>query len=309
MRILITGGAGYIGSILTPTLLQNHQVTVLDNFYYNQHSLLECCYNKNLTIIDNDVRNENIIKDLVRNNDIIIPLAAVVGAEACDKDATAARTINYKAIKLILKYKSQSQWILYPNTNSGYGVGEDSIFCTEETPLKPISLYGKIKTMSEEIVMENENSITFRLATVFGASPRMRIDLMVNDFTYRAIFDKYIVLFEPHFKRNFVHVRDVANAFLYSINNFDKMKNQVYNLGLSNANLNKIELTEKIKEYVPDFNVFLSEFNKDTDKRNYIVSNEKIESTGFIFKNSLDDGIQELIKGYKIIKNNMFTNL
>lgn len=308
--VLITGGAGYIGSTLTPLLLsKGYKVTVVDNFYFNQNSLLSSCSNPNFEVYDADARDENLIKNLVAKHDILIPLAAVVGAPACDKDKEGATSLNFESIKLINKLRSKDQKILYPNTNSGYGIGTDGQFCTEETPLNPISLYGKTKVDAEMLLLDSGNALTFRLATVFGIAPRMRIDLLVNDFTWRAFNDKFVVLFEGHFKRNFIHVKDVAKAFMHGIENYEKMKDNAYNVGLSSANLSKIELCEIIKKYVPDFVVMQAEYAKDKDQRNYIVSNEKIEKTGYRPDVDLDMGIQELLKGYKMLKNNNFTNL
>jgi len=312
MKILVTGGAGYIGSVLVPLLLaKGHNITVVDNLLYKQTSLLEQCYKPNFEFIYGDVRDKDLMKKLVPKFDVLIPLAAIVGAPACDKDPQHAIAVNQKAVVELNNLRSNNQMILYPNTNSGYGIGQDNVYCTEETPLKPISLYGRTKVHSEKILLESGNAITFRFATVFGLSPRMRLDLMVNDFTYRALHDKFIVLFEENFKRNFIHIRDVANVFLFAIENFEKMKNHPYNVGLSSANLSKFELCEKIREYIPEFVIYTSQLSKDPDKRNYIVSNEKIENTGWYTNYTLDDGIKELIKGYKIIQssNHMFTNL
>ena len=310
-KILITGGAGYIGSTLVPKLLQEgYEVTVVDNFYFNHYySLLACCKHKNFDVVEGDARDEGLIKKLISKQDIIIPLAALVGAPACEKDKTGAITTNYGQIKYINEIRSKQQRVLYPNSNSGYGIGQPGIHCTEESPLNPISLYGKTKVDAEKLLLESDNVITFRLATVFGISPRMRLDLLVNDFTFRAINDRFIVLFEAHFKRNYIHVADVSKAFLHAIKNFDSMKNNAYNVGLSTANLSKFELCQKIKDYLPDFTVETNEFSKDPDQRNYIVSNEKIEKTGYKPDMDLDSGIKELIKGCKMIKNNYFTNL
>lgn len=310
-KILVTGGAGYIGSTLVPRLLEKgYKVTVIDNFYFNNYlSLLACCRNENFDVVEGDVRNEDLMKKLIREHDIIIPLAAIVGAPACEKDKIGAVTINYGQIKFINENRSPGQRILYPNSNSGYGIGKDGIHCTEESPLNPISLYGKTKVDAEKNLLDSDNVITFRLATVFGISPRMRLDLLVNDFTYRAINDRFIVLFEAHFTRNYIHVADVAKAFMHAIDHFDSMKNNAYNVGLSSANLSKFELCQTIKKYLPDFTIETNEFSKDPDQRNYIVSNEKIESTGYHPDIDLDHGIKELIKGCKMIKNNSFTNL
>ncbi len=310
MKILVTGGAGYVGSILVSELLKkNHEVIVVDNFIYNQTSLLDCCYNKNLTIIRGDVRNRNIISKHLRNVDAIFPLACMTGAPLCEKDTVAAKTVNFDAVKMILELRSKDQVIIFPTTNSGYGIGQKGIYCTEETPLKPISLYGRLKVEIEKVLLDAGNCITLRLATVFGISPRMRLDLLVNDFTYRAVTDHCLVLFESHFKRNYIHVRDVAKAFIHCLDNFDKMKDEPYNVGLSNANLSKWELCEEIKKQIPNFYFTEAKIGEDPDKRDYIVNNEKIESTGFNPDYSLQQGIAELIKGYQVIKINQFSNI
>ncbi|OGS44937.1 MAG: hypothetical protein A2539_04475 [Elusimicrobia bacterium RIFOXYD2_FULL_34_15] len=310
LKILVTGGAGYIGSVLVPKLLQNgFEVAVVDNFTYSQNSLADCCYNDNFSVIRGDVRDENLMKSLLESPDIIIPLAALVGAPLCDNDRIGAKTINTDAVKFIADNTSKNQRIIIPTTNSGYGIGQKDKFCTEKTPLNPISLYGTTKMEAEKSVLDRGNSISFRLATVFGMSPRMRLDLMVNDFVYRAVNDRFIVLFEGHFKRNFIHIRDVVRAFEHAIKNFEKMKNEPYNVGLSEANLSKLELCEKIKKYIPDFVYLEAPVGEDKDKRDYIVSNEKIEKTGFKPEFSLDIGIKELIKGYKIIKNTKYGNV
>ena len=310
MKVLVTGGAGYIGSILVPTLLgEGHSVTVIDNFLYNQTSLAECCSNDGFQVIKGDARDEDTIKRAMHNADIIIPLAAIVGAPASNLDKVAARSLNYDAVALVNRLRSKNQIVLYPTTNSGYGVGQEGVYCTEETPLNPLSLYAKTKAEAEKLLLDSGNCITFRLATVFGMSPRMRLDLLVNDFTYRAYTDRFIVLFEAHFKRNYIHVRDVARAFIHGLRNYERMKNNVYNVGLSSANLSKHELCQKIKEYIPDFHFSVAEMGKDPDQRNYIVSNEKIERTGYMPQHSLDMGIKELVKGFNILRNNKFTNL
>ncbi|MEK7624459.1 MAG: NAD(P)-dependent oxidoreductase [Patescibacteria group bacterium] len=311
LKILITGGAGYIGSVLVPELLkQGHEVTVIDNFMYNQPSLLDSCHYKTLKIARGDVRNEKLMAQHIKEKDFIIPLACLVGAPLCDRDPIAARNINLEAIKTILRLREPHQKIIFPNTNSGYGrQQEGTSFCDENTPLEPISLYGQLKVEAEKAILESGNGITLRLATVFGISPRMRLDLLVNDFVYRALNDRFIVLFESHFKRNYIHVRDVVSAFIHCMNNFELLKNQPYNVGLSDANLSKLELCQEIKKQLPDFVFIESSIGEDPDKRDYIVSNEKIEKTGFKTQVSLQEGIAELIKGYQVIKRNQFANI
>lgn len=309
-NILVTGGAGYLGSILVPELLRaGHKVTVLDNFMFGQNSLLEYCAYENFEVIRGDAREEDILKPLMKNADYIIPLAALVGAPLCGRDKIGTLTTNRDAIVTMVRLASKEQGIIYPCTNSGYGVGQKGIYCTEETPLKPISFYGIAKVEAEKALLDRGNSISLRLATVFGMSPRMRIDLLVNDFTYRAVKDRFVVVFEGHFKRNYIHIRDVARAFIHAINNFDRMKNEPYNVGLSDANLSKLELCAKIKEQVPDFVYLEAPIGEDPDKRDYIVSNEKVEKTGFKPMYSLDMGIKELTKGYTIITNSKYSNV
>jgi len=308
-KILVTGGAGYIGSVLTPMLLNvGHEVMVLDNFMYGQTSLLDCCHNPLLRLVRGDVRNEDLLGSLIRQSDVIIHLACIVGAPACDKDPATAKTVNLDSARTILKHRT-NQPILFPNTNSGYGIGQEGIFCTEETPLRPVSLYGRLKVEAEQEILSRGNSIALRLATVFGISPRMRLDLLVNDFVYRAINDRFVVLFESHFKRNYIHIRDVARAFMHCIANFEAMSGRAYNVGLSDTNLSKLELCQEIKKQIPGFYFHEAPIGEDSDKRNYIVSNEKIEKAGFLPNVSLQEGISELIKGYQIIKQNKFLNI
>jgi len=310
MKILVTGGAGYIGSVLVPALLQKkYQVTVLDNFMYNQTPLLGCCHDKNLSIVRGDARDKRLVQTLIKGVDAIFPLACLTGAPLCAKDPLAAESVVWEAIKLILELRGKNQMIIYPTTNSGYGVGEKGKHCTEKTPLRPISLYGQLKVKAEDALLNAGNAITLRLATAFGVSPRMRLDLLVNDFTYRAVYDRFVVLFEAHFKRNYIHARDISKAFIHALNHFDKMKNEPYNVGLSDANLSKFELCQEIKKQIPDFYFVEATIGEDPDKRDYIVSNEKIEKTGFKPDVSLTQGIQELIKGYKIIKRNQYANI
>lgn len=309
-HVLITGGAGYIGSVLTPILLdKGFKVTVIDNLSYRQSSLLPCFQNPNFQFVQADVLDESVMKPLLQKADIIIPLAAIVGAPACDRNPLLSKLVNLDAIELILANTSHNQIILYPNTNSGYGIGDKGIFCTETSPLKPISLYGKLKVQSEDLLLSSNRAATFRLATVFGISNRMRLDLLVNDFTFRACQDGCITLFEEHFKRNYIHVKDVANAFIFGIENFQKMKGEAFNVGLSSANLSKRELCEKIKHYIPNFYIHSAAIGKDPDQRDYIVSNEKMESLGWKPKMTLDDGIQEIIHAFPILKMNSFKNV
>ena len=310
MKILITGAAGYIGSVLVPILLQNdHEVIAIDNFMYKQTSLLDCCHYDNFTLINGDVRNSALIEENMKKVDAILPLACLTGAPLCDKDPITAKAVNFEAIKTILEKRSPSQIVIFPTTNSGYGVGEKGIHCTEETPLRPVSLYGQLKVEIEKMILDSGNSMTFRFATVFGVSPRMRLDLLVNDFTYRAYYDRFIVLFEAHFKRNYLHVRDAARAFMYGLDNFEKMKGEAYNVGLSDANISKAELCEVIKTQIPNFYFSEAEIGEDVDKRDYIVSNEKIESAGFKTNHSLTYGIKELIKGFQIVKKSGYGNI
>ncbi|MDA0305658.1 MAG: NAD(P)-dependent oxidoreductase [Proteobacteria bacterium] len=309
-KILITGGGGFLGSVMAPMFLHvGHSVTVLDNFLYRQTSLAGVCHHPRFDLIEGDARSEATMKPLLKDADIIIPLAALVGAPLCDKDPIAATSTNLDAVKMMLGMLGKEQWVVLPNTNSGYGIGAGDAECTEETPLNPISLYGRDKVAAEACALERENALSFRLATVFGMSPRPRIDLLVNDFVHRAVTDRTVVLFESHFKRNYIHVRDVARAFLHAFENFEAMKGGPYNVGLSDANLSKLELCQKIKTHVPDFTYLEAPIGEDPDKRDYIVSNEKIEATGFSPKYSLDDGIQELIKGYRMLRNTLYSNI
>lgn len=308
-RVLVTGGAGYIGSVLVPTLLaEGFHVTVLDNFRYGQASLLECCANPNFEVVRGDCRDKEKVEKALRGADWIFPLAALVGAPICKDDPMAATTINLEAVRLLISLRSPQQRILFPCTNSGYGVGEKDKFCTEESPLRPISVYGQTKVEAERAILDAGNSISLRLATVFGVSPRMRLDLLVNDFVHRAVNDRAVVVFEGHFKRNYIHIRDVVRAFLHVLRRFDAMKNQPYNVGLSSANLSKLELCAKIQEAIPQFVYLEAPIGEDPDKRDYIVSNAKIEASGYQPQHTLEMGICELQKAYQIVRARGFGN-
>jgi nucleoside-diphosphate-sugar epimerase len=308
--ILVTGGAGYLGSTLVPELLRaGHRVTVLDNFMFRQSSLNHVCNDANFQVAKGDIRDEATMARLLKKADIVIPLAALVGAPMCNADPAGAKSINHDAILLMLKLLSKEQRVLMPTTNSAYGSGDEANFCTEESPLRPISIYAKEKVAVEAELMQRENAVSFRLATVFGMSPRMRLDLLVNDFTYRAVHDRFVVLFEGSFKRNYVHVRDVTRVFQHGIEHFELMKGQIYNVGLSDANVSKRELCERIRLQLPEFVFLDAPVGKDPDQRNYVVSNAKLETTGFRTATSLDAGIAELIKGFAMIRNTRFGNV
>lgn len=310
MKILVTGGAGYIGSILVPALLSaGHSVTVLDTFPDGGTQLVTCCRDPKFQPLRGDARDTRLLDEILPKHDCIIPLAALVGAPLCKQDPIAATTTNRDAVIALVERTSKSQMILTPTTNSGYGVGEKGKFCTEESPLRPISLYGTTKVEAERAVLESGCGISFRLATVFGLSPRMRLDLLVNDFTWRAITDRAVVLFEPHFKRNYIHIQDIARVFLHSIKNYEKMRGEAFNVGLSDANLSKFELCERIRKQVPGFTFLEAPIGEDPDKRDYIVSNEKIETTGFKPEWPLDAGIGELIRGYRMLRNSRYANI
>ena len=309
-KVLVTGGAGYIGSMLVPALLaRGYAVTVLDNFLFSQDSLLDCCAHPDFNVVRGDARDEKVVRPLVKDAQYIIPLAALVGVPICNTDTLAAVSTNRDAVALVARLASPAQRIIIPTTNSGYGIGQKGVFCTEKTPLNPISLYGKTKVEAETIVLGRGNSVSLRLATLFGMSPRMRIDLLVNDLTYRAVHERCVVIFEGHFKRNYIHIRDVVRAFIHVMDNFEKMKGEPYNVGLSEANLSKLELCAAIKRIVPEFVYLEAPIGEDPDKRDYIVSNEKIEKTGFKTSYSLEDGIRELVKGYTILMNTRYGNV
>ena len=308
-HVLVTGGAGYLGSILVPTLLaRGCAVTAVDNFLYGQTSLLDCCAYENFTIVRGDVRDERLMLPLLKKADVVMPLACLVGAPLCAQKPIEARSINLDAILMLLKNASKSQRFISPTTNSGYGVGQAGVFCTEETPMNPISLYGVLKVELEQALLA-AGAVSLRLATVCGVSPRMRLDLLVNDFTYRAVVDRFVVLFEAHFKRNYIHVRDVARAFCHALDHFETMQGQPYNVGLSDANLSKMELCQEIQKQIPDFTVMEAPIGKDPDQRNYVVSNAKIEATGYRPQVSIQRAIAELIKGYQVVRRNQHANV
>lgn len=310
MRILVTGGAGYIGSVLVPMLLERqHEVTVLDNFLYGQASLLDCCHHPRLAILRGDVRDTALVRSLVSKADAVLPLACLVGAPVCKQEPAAATAINRDAIRAMVGEMSRDQLLVFPSTNSGYGIGQEDVHCDEDTPLRPISLYGRLKVELESFLLDRDSAVTFRLATVFGVSPRMRLDLLVNDFVYRAVNDRFLVLFEAHFKRNYLHVRDAARAFLHAIDRYDAMKGRPYNVGLSDANISKWELCEVIKRQLPEFYFVEAAIGEDPDKRNYVVSNARIEGTGFRTSVGLEAGITELVKGYQVIRRHDYSNV
>jgi len=311
MRILITGGAGYIGSVLTPTLLeQGHAVTVVDKFEaMNGATLAACCRYEGFTPVKGDARDERVMKKLLATHDVVIPLAALVGAPICAQDPIGAESLNRDAVLYAVKNTSQSQILIYPNTNSGYGIGDKDAMCTEDTPLNPISIYGTTKCAAENAILDSGHGVTFRLATVFGMAPKMRVDLLVNDFTLRAVRDRALIIFEGHFRRNYIHVRDVAKAFIHGMENFETMKGRAYNTGLSTANLTKAQLCERVQKHVPNFVWHEAAIGEDPDKRDYVVSNARLEATGWTPDWSLDDGIRELVRGYQMLRVMNFTNV
>jgi len=310
-RVLVTGGLGYIGSILCEHLLDaGFRVTALDNLMYGagQQGLYHLCADPHFDFVKGDVRDESLMKNALADADIVIHLAAIVGAAACDRDPALAASVNLEAVRLLNRLRSRQQLILFPNTNSGYGATAGTSFCTEQTPLEPISLYGRTKVDAEQLLINSPNAIAFRLATVFGFSPRMRLDLLVNHFVYAAVKEGYLVLFEKEFKRNFVHVRDVADCLLHAISHRDRMAGNVYNLGLDPANVSKEELALRVKQHVPNFYIHFAPIGCDPDKRNYVVSSAKLREAGYEASRSLDDGIRELIKGYRMEGRGLFKN-
>ena len=308
-RVLVTGGAGYLGSVLCEHLLAaGYQVTVLDNLLYGQTPLFHLCTNPNFDFVFGDARDEKLLADLISRHDVLIPLACIVGAAACDRDPLMARSVNFDSVGLLNRLRGKKQLVIYPTTNSGYGTKTGDVFCTEDTPLEPISLYGNTKADAEALLLQSPNAITLRLATVFGMAPRMRLDLLVNHFVHAAVTDRYLVIFEKHFMRNYIHIRDVADCFIYCIRNARTMVGRPFNCGLDNANLSKEELALKIREYVPDFFIHFAEVGFDPDKRNYVVSNQRLREAGFGAVRSVDDGIRELLKGYRMLKRLPFSN-
>ncbi len=309
LRILVTGGAGYLGSVMVGQFLaRGHRVTVLDNLLYNQYSLFQYSAQPGFDFVFGDVRDETAMKTLVGTHDAIVHLAAVVGAKTCNRDPILTQTVNYDSVVLLNRLRSRDQMVLFPCTNSGYGTRSGEVYCTEETPLEPISLYGRTKVQAEKALLDQGSVVCLRLATVFGMSPRMRLDLLVNDFTYKAVTQRYLVLYEKHFKRNYIGIEDVARCFCFCLDHFSSMSGRPYNAGLNEANLSKEELALKIKEYVPDLYIHDAEVGSDPDKRNYIVSNDRIVAAGFRTTQSLDDGIRQLLKGYSMIRRSEFTN-
>ena len=309
-HVLVTGGAGYIGAILCEHLLaEGYRVSVLDNLMYRQPSIFHLCAHRDFDFIEGDVRDEELMRGFVKDADVLIPLAAVVGASACDRDPWLAESVNLEAVRMLNRLRSLQQLVIFPTTNSGYGTQSGETYCSEDTPLEPISLYGQSKVQAEMEMLNSPNSITLRLATAFGMSPRMRLDLLVNHFVYAAVTDGYIVIFEKDFKRNYLHVRDAADCIIHCIENAERMAGYPYNVGLDDANLSKMELALKIKERVPKFYLHFSEIGSDPDQRNYIVSNQRLREAGFEAQRSLDDGIKELLKGYRMLGRAPFKNI
>lgn len=310
MKVLVTGGAGYLGSVLGEHLLDaGHAVTCLDNLSLGQSGPFHLCESPRFDFVRGDARDEALLGRLLRTVDAIIPLACLVGAPACDRDPWTARAVNLDAVRLLNRLRSREQLVVFPTTNSGYGTKSGDTFCTEETPLEPISLYGQTKVAAEAELLSSPNAITLRLATVFGMSPRPRLDLLVNHFVHAAVTEGFVVIFEKHFKRNYIHIRDVADAFLHCLTHHPQMIGRPFNAGLDDANLSKEELAQKIKAHVPSFYIHFSEVGSDPDKRNYIVSNQRLREAGFAARRSLDEGIVELLKGYRMMARGPYGNV
>lgn len=310
MRVLVTGGAGYIGCMLTPALLaRGWQVTVLDTFASGEAYLAHCCADPNFQPVKGDARDMRIVEALLKEHDVVVPLAALVGAPLCARDEVGATSLNRDAIVNLMQRVSRDQRVVYPTTNSGYGIGDGNAYCTEESPLRPVSLYGRTKVDAEAAVLDSGRGVSLRLATVFGMSPRMRLDLLVNDMTWRAVTDRSVVLFEAHFRRNYIHIRDVVKAFLHALDNYGTMAGEPFNVGLSEANLTKRQLCERIARHVPGFSYLEAPIGEDPDKRDYLVSNEKLEKTGWFPDHGIDAGIKELIKGFQMLRNGRFANV
>lgn len=310
MKVLVTGGAGYLGSVLSEHLLDaGHSVTCLDNLSLGQSGPFHLCESPRFDFVRGDARDEALLGRLLRTVDAIIPLACLVGAPACDRDPWTARAVNLDAVRLLNRLRSREQLVVFPTTNSGYGTKSGDTFCTEETPLEPISLYGQTKVAAEAELLSSPNAITLRLATVFGMSPRPRLDLLVNHFVHAAVTEGFVVIFEKHFKRNYIHIRDVADAFLHCLSHHPQMIGRPFNAGLDDANLSKEELALKIKVHVPSFYIHFSEVGSDPDKRNYIVSNQRLREAGFAARRSLDEGIVELLKGYRMMARGPYGNV
>lgn len=301
-QVLVTGAAGYLGSVLCGRLLEaGYRVLALDNLFYGECGLFHCAANPDFDFVQGDARDKSLLKHLLKDVEAILPLAAMVGVGACQRDPAMARSVNRDAILLLNRLRSPDQWVVFPTTNSGYGTSSGEVHCTEDTPLQPISIYGETKAEAEAALLESPGAICLRLATAFGISPRMRLDLLVNHFVLAAVTDGYLVIFEKDFKRNFVHVRDVADCFVHCLQHREKMAGRTFNVGLDDANLSKAELALLVKEQVPNFYIHFAEVGSDPDKRNYIVSNQRLREAGFVAKRSLPDGIRELIKGYRML--------
>jgi len=308
MKILVTGGAGYLGSVITEHMLKNgDQVTVIDNLMYRQHSLFHLCDNSRFKFVLGDVRDEPLMRDLVKEADVIVPLAAIVGVPACDRDPVLARSVNLDAIRFLNRLRSSYQLVIFPSTESGYGNKLGGV-CTEDTLLEPISHYARTKVQAERELLDSSNAVTLRLATVYGMSPRMRLDLLVNHFVHEAVTNDCIIIYERGLKRNTIHIRDVADCFVYCMEHANKMEGQSYNVGRDDASLSKEELALKIKKYVPTLHIHFLTEGSDPDKRNYSVSNQRLREKGFGARRSLDDGIKELLNGYRMMARSHFTN-